>query len=85
MDRKALYKCNPLTVYHLLPLLLSGLQTRRFPTSNMYMDDLFCLNDTARSQPIYSNTSILRYTVCDGPGGKDVEFSDVMNSDMKSF
>ncbi|XP_056447980.1 actin filament-associated protein 1-like 1 isoform X2 [Gadus chalcogrammus] len=41
---------------------LSGLQTRRFPTSNMYMDDLFCLNDTARSQPIYSNTSILRYT-----------------------
>ncbi|CAL8343906.1 unnamed protein product [Lota lota] len=42
---------------------LSGLQSRRFPTSNMYMDDLFHLNGTAHSQPIYSNTSILQYTV----------------------
>ena len=71
--------------YNLLPLLLISLQTRRFPTSNMYMDDLFRLNGTACSQPIYSNTSILRYTVCDGPHRKDAKFSGVMFSDMKPF
>ncbi|KAK0138823.1 Actin filament-associated protein 1-like 2 [Merluccius polli] len=59
---------------------LSGLQTWRFPTSNMYMDDLFRLNGTARAQPIYSNTSILQYKVCDNPGGKDIMYSYVMVS-----
>ncbi|XP_034728607.1 actin filament-associated protein 1-like 2 isoform X3 [Etheostoma cragini] len=38
---------------------LSGLQTRRFPTSNTYMDDPFCLSGAGQDQPIYSNTSIL--------------------------
>ncbi|XP_074527053.1 actin filament-associated protein 1-like 2 [Halichoeres trimaculatus] len=40
---------------------LSGLQTRRFPTSNTYMDDPFRLGGEVRSQPIYSNTSILEH------------------------
>ncbi|XP_044189960.1 actin filament-associated protein 1-like 2 isoform X1 [Thunnus albacares] len=40
---------------------LSGLQTRRFPTSNTYMDDPFSLGGTGRDQPIYSNTSILEH------------------------
>lgn len=38
---------------------LSGLQTRRFPTSNTYMDDPFCLSRTDRNQPVYSNSSVL--------------------------
>ncbi|XP_047238147.1 actin filament-associated protein 1-like 2 isoform X1 [Girardinichthys multiradiatus] len=38
---------------------LSGLQTRRFPTSNTYMDDPFCLSRTIRNHPVYSNSSIL--------------------------
>ncbi|CAJ1069616.1 actin filament-associated protein 1-like 1 [Xyrichtys novacula] len=38
-----------------------GLKTRRFPTSNTYMDDPFCLSREGRSQPIYSNTSILEH------------------------
>ncbi|XP_047448877.1 actin filament-associated protein 1-like 2 [Mugil cephalus] len=38
---------------------LSGLQTRRFPTSNNYMDDPFHLSGSA--QPIYSNTSLLEH------------------------
>ncbi|XP_063752842.1 actin filament-associated protein 1-like 2 isoform X2 [Eleginops maclovinus] len=38
---------------------LSGLQTRRFPNSNTYMDDPFHLSGTCQDQPIYSNTSIL--------------------------
>ncbi|XP_071378376.1 actin filament-associated protein 1-like 1, partial [Centroberyx affinis] len=38
---------------------LSGLKTRRFPTSNTYMDDPFHLSGTGPAQPIYSNTSIL--------------------------
>ncbi|XP_032372513.1 actin filament-associated protein 1-like 2 isoform X3 [Etheostoma spectabile] len=38
---------------------LSGLQTRRFPTSNTYMDDPFHLSGAGQDQPIYSNTSIL--------------------------
>ncbi|XP_038559218.1 actin filament-associated protein 1-like 2 [Micropterus salmoides] len=40
---------------------LSGLQTRRFPTSNTYMDDPFHLSGTGREQPIYSNSSILEH------------------------
>ncbi|XP_029294900.1 actin filament-associated protein 1-like 2 isoform X2 [Cottoperca gobio] len=40
---------------------LSGLQTRRFPNSNTYMDDPFHLSGTCRDQPIYSNTSILEH------------------------
>ncbi|XP_070689466.1 actin filament-associated protein 1-like 2 [Pempheris klunzingeri] len=40
---------------------LSGLQTRRFPTSNTYMDDPFHLSGTGQDQPIYSNTSILEH------------------------
>ncbi|XP_059193601.1 actin filament-associated protein 1-like 2 isoform X2 [Centropristis striata] len=38
---------------------LSGLQTRRFPASNTYMDDPFSLSGTGRDQPIYSNTPVL--------------------------
>lgn len=42
---------------------LSGLQTRRFPTSsNMYMDDLFHLKGAVHDQPLYSNTSMLQNT-----------------------
>ncbi|XP_022621605.1 actin filament-associated protein 1-like 2 [Seriola dumerili] len=40
---------------------LSGLQTRRFPASNTYMDDPFHLSGTGRNQPVYSNTSILEH------------------------
>ncbi|PWA24212.1 hypothetical protein CCH79_00016199 [Gambusia affinis] len=36
---------------------LSGLQMRRFPTSNAYMDDPFCLTRTTSSQPLYSNSA----------------------------
>lgn len=43
--------------------LLSGLQIRKFPTSNTYMDDPFHLTLTSREQPIYSNTSILEHKV----------------------
>uniref|UniRef100_UPI003AAC54CD actin filament-associated protein 1-like 2 n=1 Tax=Centroberyx gerrardi TaxID=166262 RepID=UPI003AAC54CD len=42
---------------------LSGLKTRRFPTSNTYMDDPFHLSGTGPAQPIYSNTSILDHMV----------------------
>ncbi|XP_041855425.1 actin filament-associated protein 1-like 2 isoform X2 [Melanotaenia boesemani] len=40
---------------------LSGLQTRRFPTSNTYMDDPFSLSGVDRDQPVYSNTSVLEH------------------------
>ncbi|XP_056134182.1 actin filament-associated protein 1-like 1 [Lampris incognitus] len=40
---------------------LRRLKMRHFLTSNMYMDDLFQLNGTSTSQPIYSNTSILEH------------------------
>ncbi|XP_060895110.1 actin filament-associated protein 1-like 2 [Labrus mixtus] len=40
---------------------LSGLQIRRFPASNTYMDDPFRLSGEGRGQPIYSNTSILEH------------------------
>ncbi|XP_076585975.1 actin filament-associated protein 1-like 2 isoform X2 [Chaetodon auriga] len=40
---------------------LSGLQIRKFPTSNTYMDDPFHLSVTGQGQPIYSNTSVLEH------------------------
>ncbi|XP_051759053.1 actin filament-associated protein 1-like 2 isoform X3 [Ctenopharyngodon idella] len=41
---------------------LSGLKSRKFPTSNMYMDDPFQqLCGGIHSQPIYSNSSILEH------------------------
>ncbi|KAF7205402.1 transcript variant X2 [Nothobranchius furzeri] len=40
---------------------LSGLQTRRFPTSNTYMDDPFSLSGVSKDQPVYSNSSILEH------------------------
>lgn len=42
---------------------LSGLQIRKFPTCNTYMDDPFHLSLTSREQPIYSNTSVLEHKV----------------------
>lgn len=42
---------------------LSGLQIRKFPTSNTYMDDPFSLSVTEREQPVYSNTSMLEHQV----------------------
>lgn len=42
---------------------LSGLQIRKFPTCNTYMDDPFHLSLTSREQPIYSNTSVLEHQV----------------------
>lgn len=50
-------------------LLLSGLQTRRFPTSNTYMDDPFSLSGTVRDQPVYSNCSVLEHMVGGPPAG----------------
>ncbi|KTF82848.1 hypothetical protein cypCar_00014940 [Cyprinus carpio] len=42
---------------------LSGLKSRRFPTSNMYMDDPFqqLCGPSVHPQPIYSNSSILEH------------------------
>ncbi|XP_037635021.1 actin filament-associated protein 1 isoform X2 [Sebastes umbrosus] len=40
---------------------LSGLQIRRFPSSNTYMDDPFHLSGTGPDQPIYSNTPVLEH------------------------
>ncbi|XP_037339623.2 actin filament-associated protein 1-like 2 isoform X1 [Pungitius pungitius] len=40
---------------------LSGLQTRRFPTSNPYMVDPFSLSGPVPEQPIYCNTSVLEH------------------------
>lgn len=51
----------------MLPLVLSGLQTRRFPSSNTYMDDPFHLSEPGRDQPIYSNTSVLGHMVRAAP------------------
>lgn len=47
----------------LLFSLRSGLQVRKFPTSNTYMDDPFNLCLTGLDQPIYFNTSILEHKV----------------------
>ncbi|XP_036069302.1 actin filament-associated protein 1-like 2 isoform X3 [Oryzias melastigma] len=38
---------------------LSGLQTRKFPASNTYMDDPFGVGGTCQDQHLYSNTSML--------------------------
>lgn len=43
--------------------LLSGLQTRRFPTCNPYMVDPFSLSGNVQEQPIYCNTSVLEHMV----------------------
>ncbi|XP_072243265.1 actin filament-associated protein 1-like 2 [Leuresthes tenuis] len=40
---------------------LSGLQIRRFPTANTYMDDPFSLSGTSRDQPVYSNSCMLEH------------------------
>ncbi|KAM9744329.1 actin filament-associated protein 1-like 2 [Menidia menidia] len=40
---------------------LSGLQIRRFPTSNTYMDDPFSLTGAGRDQPVYSNSAVLEH------------------------
>ncbi|XP_078809567.1 actin filament-associated protein 1-like 2 isoform X3 [Oryzias latipes] len=40
---------------------LSRLQTRKFPTSNPYMDDPFAVSGTCQDQPLYSNTSMLEH------------------------
>ncbi|KAM4576370.1 actin filament-associated protein 1-like 2 isoform 3-T3 [Odontesthes bonariensis] len=40
---------------------LSGLQIRRFPTSNTYMDDPFSLSGAGRDQPVYSNSCMLEH------------------------
>lgn len=54
---------HPLSIL-LFPLFLSGLKSRKFPTSNMYMDDPFQqLCGGIHSQPIYSNSSILEHMV----------------------
>ncbi len=55
----------------LFPLFLSGLKSRRFPTSNMYMDDPFqqLCGPSVHPQPIYSNSSILEHMVRPSRGG----------------
>jgi len=59
---------HPLSIL-LFPLLLSGLKSRKFPTSNMYMDDPFQqLCGGMHSQPIYSNSSILEHMVRSSKG-----------------
>ncbi|KAM8887150.1 uncharacterized protein AB9W97_013879 isoform 3-T3 [Spinachia spinachia] len=40
---------------------LSGLQTRRFPTSIRYMVDPFSLSGSVHEQPIYCNTPVLEH------------------------
>lgn len=52
----------PLSVF--LVFHRSGLQIRKFPTCNTYMDDPFDLSLTSQEQPIYSNTSVLEHKVC---------------------
>ncbi|XP_051250286.1 actin filament-associated protein 1-like 2 isoform X2 [Dicentrarchus labrax] len=62
---------------------LSGLQIRKFPTSNTYMDDPFHLNVTGRDQPIYSNTSILEHMF---QGSQDsVHCSSVSSRDSMTY
>ncbi|XP_054467454.1 uncharacterized protein LOC129101601 [Anoplopoma fimbria] len=68
---------------------LSGLQTRRFPTSNTYMDDPFHLSG---DQPIYSNTSILEHMLhssqdsvgCVSLSSRDLKTNNNNNSDVFS-
>ncbi|KAL0978950.1 hypothetical protein UPYG_G00178330 [Umbra pygmaea] len=54
---------DPLYHHNTKPVgVLSGLKEKRFPISNMYMDDPFNqLCGSGRSQPIYSNTALLEH------------------------
>ncbi|XP_056274903.1 actin filament-associated protein 1-like 2 isoform X2 [Pseudoliparis swirei] len=61
---------------------LSGLQTRRFPTSNPYMFDPFHLSGTVQEQPIYSNTSILEHMLHSSQDS--VRFNSSSSRDSKS-
>ncbi|XP_069379006.1 actin filament-associated protein 1-like 2 [Paralichthys olivaceus] len=63
--------------------VLSGLQTRRFPTSNTYMDDPFHLGGPGRDQPIYSNTSILEHMLHSSQNS--VHHSSVSSKDSVTF
>ncbi|XP_027135813.1 actin filament-associated protein 1-like 2 isoform X3 [Larimichthys crocea] len=56
---------------------LSGLQIRKFPTSNTYMDDPFHLSVSGRDQPIYSNTSVLEHML---HGSQDLDSDSVTYS-----
>ncbi|XP_019908077.1 actin filament-associated protein 1-like 2 isoform X1 [Esox lucius] len=62
---------------------LSGLKEKRFPTSNMYIDDPFNqLCGSGLSQPVYSNTAILEHMFQNSQnlGGKDsVSSKDTVN------
>uniref|UniRef100_A0A9J8CJF9 Actin filament-associated protein 1-like 2 n=2 Tax=Cyprinus carpio TaxID=7962 RepID=A0A9J8CJF9_CYPCA len=63
---------------------LSGLKSRRFPTSNMYMDDPFqqLCGPSVHPQPIYSNTSILEHMFekpYTGGNGESVSSKDSAN------
>ncbi|XP_026099872.1 actin filament-associated protein 1-like 2 [Carassius auratus] len=60
---------------------LSGLKSRRFPTSNMYMDDPFqqLCGPSVQPQPIYSNSSILEHMfekAYTGANGESVSSKD---------
>ncbi|XP_041957883.1 actin filament-associated protein 1-like 2 isoform X1 [Alosa sapidissima] len=61
-------------------LPLSGLKTRRFPTSNMYMDDPFQQLGSVHSQPIYSNTCILEHMFQNSHGGGKGDCGSSRNS-----
>ncbi|XP_040897600.1 actin filament-associated protein 1-like 2 isoform X2 [Toxotes jaculatrix] len=62
---------------------LSGLQTRRFPTSNTYMDDPFHLSGPGRDQPIYSNTSMLEHMLLSSQDS--VRCSSVSSKDSVTY
>ncbi|XP_051508787.1 actin filament-associated protein 1-like 2 isoform X2 [Myxocyprinus asiaticus] len=70
---------------------LSGLKSRRFPTSNMYMDDPFHqLCGAVHSQPIYSNSTILEhmfqkpYTGGNGELVSTKDFANYSNNEIFS-
>ncbi|XP_033181239.1 actin filament-associated protein 1-like 2 [Mastacembelus armatus] len=60
---------------------LRGLQTRRFPTSNTYMDDPFHVCGPGREQPIYSNTSMLEQMLSED----SVRSSSVSSKDSVTY
>nr|XP_029135040.1 actin filament-associated protein 1-like 2 [Labrus bergylta] len=62
---------------------LSGLQIRRFPASNTYMDDPFRLSGEGRGQPIYSNTSILEHMMSSSQDS--VHCSSVSSRDSMTY
>nr|XP_046242524.1 actin filament-associated protein 1-like 2 isoform X2 [Scatophagus argus] len=62
---------------------LSGLQIRKFPTSNTYMDDPFHLSLAGREQPIYSNTSTLEHKLHDSQDS--VRCSSVSSKDSVTY